>query len=64
MRVGNQLKASGDDRPGPITVDWVVLTVAVLGLGIAVLASVSTGTHGGPGNVSDYLVNSGRTGAF
>lgn len=31
------------NEDGAVTVDWVVLTAAVVGLGAAVLASVSTG---------------------
>ncbi|PZX19684.1 hypothetical protein LX81_00141 [Palleronia aestuarii] len=31
------------DEDGAVTVDWVVLTAAIVGLGIAVLASVRTG---------------------
>ncbi len=33
-----------NDESGAVTVDWVVLTAAVVGLGIAVLTSVSGGT--------------------
>ena len=33
------------DEDGAVTVDWVVLTAAIVGLGIAVLASVSSGTN-------------------
>ena len=32
------------DEDGAVTVDWVVLTAAIVGLGIAVLSSVSGGT--------------------
>jgi Flp pilus assembly pilin Flp len=32
------------DEDGAVTVDWVVLTSAVVGLAIAVLATVSNGT--------------------
>ena len=31
------------DEAGAVTVDWVVLTAAIVGLGIAVLASVRGG---------------------
>jgi len=34
-----------NDESGAVTVDWVVLTAAIVGLGIAVLTSVSTGTN-------------------
>lgn len=32
------------EEDGAITVDWVVLTAAIIGLGLAVLASVGDGT--------------------
>ncbi|MCT8161362.1 Flp family type IVb pilin [Pseudoruegeria sp. SHC-113] len=31
------------DESGAVTVDWVVLTAALVGLGIAVLSTVATG---------------------
>ncbi|WP_417256912.1 pilus assembly protein [Celeribacter halophilus] len=34
------------DEDGAVTVDWVVLTAAIVGLGVAVLASVSGGVTG------------------
>ncbi|GGL75821.1 Flp family type IVb pilin [Wenxinia marina] len=34
------------DEDGAVTVDWVVLTAAVVGLGIVVLGSVRTGATG------------------
>ncbi len=33
------------DEDGAVTVDWVVLTGAIVGLGIAVIASVSGGAR-------------------
>ncbi len=33
-----------NDESGAVTVDWVVLTAAIVGLGIAVVASVRSGT--------------------
>lgn len=32
------------DEDGAVTVDWVVLTAGIVGLGIAVIASVAAGT--------------------
>lgn len=32
------------DEDGAVTVDWVVLTAAIVGLGVAVLASVRSAT--------------------
>lgn len=39
------LKSLSRDTSGAVTVDWIVLTVAVAGLGIAVLASISDETR-------------------
>ncbi|PID35300.1 MAG: hypothetical protein CR964_00310 [Rhodobacterales bacterium] len=33
------------DDSGAVTVDWVVLTAAIVGLGIAVMTTVSGGTN-------------------
>jgi Flp pilus assembly pilin Flp len=43
------------DEDGAVTVDWVVLTAAIVGLGIAVLASVSGGTTGLADKISGEL---------
>ena len=51
----NLIKTFRNDEDGAVTVDWVVLTAAVVGLGIAVLSSVSTGTQGVTENISSYL---------
>jgi Flp pilus assembly pilin Flp len=40
----NFIKNFHNDEDGAVTVDWVVLTAAIVGLGIAVLSSVSGGT--------------------
>ncbi|PRY25099.1 hypothetical protein CLV78_102276 [Aliiruegeria haliotis] len=34
-----------NDENGAVTVDWVVLTAALVGLGIAVLSAVETGVE-------------------
>lgn len=38
------VKNFAHDEDGAVTVDWVVLTAAIVGLGIAVLASVGGST--------------------
>ena len=40
---------------GAVTVDWVVLTAAVVGLGVAVLASVQGGTQTLGDNIATAL---------
>ncbi|SMX22710.1 Flp family type IVb pilin [Boseongicola aestuarii] len=44
-----------NDESGAVTVDWVVLTAAIVGLGIAVLTSVGGGTTTLADNVSSSL---------
>ncbi|MEL6644291.1 MAG: hypothetical protein AAFQ79_10180 [Pseudomonadota bacterium] len=38
-------KRFNKDEDGAVTVDWVVLTAAIVGLGIAVIASVREGVN-------------------
>jgi Flp pilus assembly pilin Flp len=44
-----------NDESGAVTVDWVVLTAAIVGLGIAVLTSVGGGTTTLADSVSSSL---------
>ena len=44
-----------NDESGAVTVDWVVLTAAIVGLGIAVLASVGNGTTTLADKVSSHM---------
>ena len=43
------------DESGAVTVDWVVLTAAIVGLAIAVLTSVSGGTNALATKISSNL---------
>ncbi|MGY6706315.1 hypothetical protein [Roseinatronobacter sp.] len=40
---------------GAVTVDWVVLTAAIVGLGVSVIAYVSTGTLDLAENIEESL---------
>lgn len=44
-----------NDESGAVTVDWVVLTAAIVGLGIAVLAAVSDGLDNLSGDIETQL---------
>ncbi len=44
-----------NDEDGAVTVDWVVLTAAIVGLGIATLAAVSGGVQDLSGDISSQL---------
>lgn len=46
-----------DDEDGAVTVDWVVLTAAIVGLGVAVLASVRSATESLGDRISEEIEN-------
>ena len=52
------------DESGAVTVDWVVLTAAIVGLGIAVMASVSDGLQNLSGDIKDQLTDQGISTTF
>ena len=52
------------DENGAVTVDWVVLTAAVVGLGIAVLTQVNSGASTVTTNVKDQLTGTTVTTSF
>ena len=52
------------DESGAVTVDWVVLTAAIVGLGIAVMSSVSTGLQDLSGDIENQLTTQGIATAF
>ena len=47
------------DEDGAVTVDWVVLSAAVVGLAVAAYTSIQTGTVALTGTTSTYI--EGRT---
>jgi len=55
MKLFNYIKNFSRDEDGAVTVDWVVLTAAIVGLGIAVLTSVSGGTTSLADKISSEL---------
>ena len=50
-----KLKMFISDTDGAVTVDWVVLSAAVIGLGMLVLGPVAFGTENLTQNVADYI---------
>ena len=53
-----------NDESGAVTVDWVVLTAAIVGLGIAVLTSVGNGTTTLADKVSSHMAGRSVTTAY
>ena len=52
------------DESGAVTVDWVVLTAAIVGLGIAIMTTVGGGTQDLADVVSTHLSGSGITTSY
>jgi hypothetical protein len=42
-------------QDGAVTVDWVVLTAAIVGLGFAVLVPIGSGTQSASAGVASYI---------
>ena len=53
----NMIKNFASNESGAVTVDWVVLTAALVGLGLAVMAVVSTGVEDLSGSIATDLTN-------
>ena len=53
--MGMPLKQFCADEGGAVTVDWVVLTAAIIGLGMLVLIPVAYSTDSSAQGVADYV---------
>ena len=55
MTLNTMIKTFAADETGAVTVDWVVLTAALAGLGVAVMVSISDGMEDLSGDIDDQL---------
>ena len=55
MKLFELAKSFANDEDGAVTVDWVVLTAAIVGLGVAVMSSVGDGTTSLANEISGNL---------
>jgi Flp pilus assembly pilin Flp len=55
------LKNFAKSESGAVTVDWVVLTAAIVGLGLAVMAVVSGGVEDLSSDINTTLTNTNPT---
>lgn len=53
----NMMTSFRTDEDGAVTVDWVVLTAAVVGLSLAAFASIQQGSRSVGDKVGDYLTD-------
>ncbi len=59
MKLFNLIKTFRNDEDGAVTVDWVVLTAAIVGLGIAVLTTVGGETANYANRIGTHLSSQG-----
>jgi Flp pilus assembly pilin Flp len=57
MNLFTLIKTFHNDEAGAVTVDWVVLTAAIVGLGLAVIASVRTGANSVASQIQSSLTS-------
>jgi Flp pilus assembly pilin Flp len=55
MKLFTLIQNFRNDESGAVTVDWVVLTAAIVGLGIAVIATVGDGIGAMGGKIKGAL---------
>ncbi len=55
MKLLNIFKSFKNDESGAVTVDWVVLTAAIVGLGMVVMTQVGTSVTGLAGEIATDL---------
>ena len=58
------IKNFAKSESGAVTVDWVVLTAAIVGLGLAVMAVVSAGVQDLSGDINTQLTGQAITTSF
>ncbi|WP_323035552.1 hypothetical protein [Pararhodobacter sp.] len=57
MTLTTMIKSFVANESGAVTVDWVVLTAAIVGLGLAVISSVRSGTSALATDISTSLTS-------
>jgi Flp pilus assembly pilin Flp len=63
MKLLNIFKSFKNDESGAVTVDWVVLTAAIVGLGLVVMTTVRTGLTSSAQAINADLALDTATGA-
>jgi Flp pilus assembly pilin Flp len=57
MKLLNIFKHFAKDEDGAVTVDWVVLTAAIVGLGLVVMQTIKPGITGAADTINTNLTN-------
>lgn len=61
MKLLNIFKSFKNDESGAVTVDWVVLTAAIVGLGLLVITTLSDGIGAAAVDINDDLTSANTT---
>ena len=64
MKFFKLFKKFHNEEDGAVTVDWVVLTAAVVGLGVAALAAIKSGTGSLTTKINNQLASQQITTTF
>ncbi|MGI9389808.1 MAG: Flp family type IVb pilin [Boseongicola sp.] len=59
--MGNIFKRFRQDEDGAVTVDWVVLTAAIVGMGVVVITTVANGALDHSSGLNSHLLNADVT---
>ena len=62
MAIRSLMKRFHRDEDGAVTVDWVVLTAAIVALGVAVLLAVTDSTNDLAGKIGEAILSVDPTG--
>jgi Flp pilus assembly pilin Flp len=60
MNVLNTFKHFAKDEDGAVTVDWVVLTAAIVGLGLIVMAAIKPAISGLSSSIASEIEAAGE----
>jgi len=60
MKLFTLWKNFKNDESGAVTVDWVVLTAALVGLGLAVILAIQPGIESAADNINSDLTTAGQ----
>lgn len=59
--MGNFFNRFRKDEDGAVTVDWVVLTAAIVGMGVVVITTVANGALDHSSGLNSHLLNADVT---
>lgn len=59
--MGNIFSRFCKDEDGAVTVDWVVLTAAIVGMGVVVITTVANGALDHSSGLNSHLLNADVT---